>query len=530
MNTAGAYWSMMKYSKPVPAKKKKRKRPKPDRISVCCFGLLIVLSCPIFQVAEAQDSPDQTDVLRAYDGVVRNIARLRLKQADRQLDSLKTTDISNHPLHPFLRQYTEFFPAFLDEDPHYYKRLSERLNSRLDRMEETASGTTWKGYCQGEALLQAAVLDLKFQRYFRGLRHLRRAADLLREHADRYSNFRGYYKSLGLLHALAGTIPDNWRWGVRWVSGIEGNLQLGMREMKYAADSDGSTYLFHNEADAVYAFALYHLDNRPEASLNRLKRMELGPGESPLVLYLLSNLYLKEGQTDRAIALLDTSRFGEDTYSLHHLDLLMGKAKLYRGDEGAERYLERFVTASPGNTFIKEAYQKLSWAAFLDDRTEDFERYRQCILWYGEEESDEDLSALREVEQDHRLHKGLLRARLYFDGGYYRRARDILDTLSPDDLETEELKLEYLYRKARVLHASGELSQAMSLYLETIARGKDQPEYYACNAALQAGYIYEKAGRKHNAGKMYHLCLDLKPEVYRRSLHQKAEAGLARLE
>ena len=66
-------------------------------------------------------------------------------------------------------------------------------------------------------------------------------------------------------------------------------------------------------------------------------------------------------------------------------------------------------------------------------------------------------------------------------------------------------------------------------YAYIIRTGADDPRYYACNSAFQSGLIYEASGKFEAAENSFEQCLDIDPDDYQNSLHQKAKAGLHRL-
>jgi hypothetical protein len=66
-------------------------------------------------------------------------------------------------------------------------------------------------------------------------------------------------------------------------------------------------------------------------------------------------------------------------------------------------------------------------------------------------------------------------------------------------------------------------------YQTTIDQGKEASYYFACNAALQIGRIYESKKNLNKAKEFFNRCLSMKPDEYRNSLHQKAKAGLNRI-
>ncbi len=99
-----------------------------------------------------------------------------------------------------------------------------------------------------------------------------------------------------------------------------------------------------------------------------------------------------------------------------------------------------------------------------------------------------------------------------------------------DRLPLVEQKLEYAYRLARIYDEMGNDSAALRLYDATIKIGTNRPEYYAARAALQAGYIYEKAGDKQKARQFFQTCLDMEGHDYKNSLDQRAKSGMLRLD
>ncbi len=81
----------------------------------------------------------------------------------------------------------------------------------------------------------------------------------------------------------------------------------------------------------------------------------------------------------------------------------------------------------------------------------------------------------------------------------------------------------------RILHGLKRYSEAIASYQKSIALGKNAPFYFACNAALQTGMIYETLGKPEQAKEFFRLCLSMNPDDYRTSLHQAAKAGLSRI-
>ena len=93
--------------------------------------------------------------------------------------------------------------------------------------------------------------------------------------------------------------------------------------------------------------------------------------------------------------------------------------------------------------------------------------------------------------------------------------------MDPVTLEGEA-KVEYYYRKARILQEMNETRSAMKYFGHVIHLGKDYPEYYACNASLQLGILFHEVGNYERAAFFFEMCSDIEPQVYAVSLHQQA--------
>jgi tetratricopeptide (TPR) repeat protein len=150
------------------------------------------------------------------------------------------------------------------------------------------------------------------------------------------------------------------------------------------------------------------------------------------------------------------------------------------------------------------------------------------VMRYGDVSVDEDRQAMMEAESGILPNVALLKGRLLFDGGYYLEAEKIL--MDPNImLSTKRDSVEYNYRLGRVSHSSGKPETALTYYQRCIDQGQDLPNYFAANAALHTGLIYEELGDDEKAMEYYRLCLSMDFDEYRASILQKAKAGTNRV-
>jgi TPR repeat protein len=81
----------------------------------------------------------------------------------------------------------------------------------------------------------------------------------------------------------------------------------------------------------------------------------------------------------------------------------------------------------------------------------------------------------------------------------------------------------------RIQHKKENYQQAIYYYKMAMKNGADYTYYFAANAALNIGLIYEALENKDLAAYYFKACLKMRDHEYQRSIDQKAKAGLKRL-
>ncbi|MFK8103840.1 MAG: tetratricopeptide repeat protein [Saprospiraceae bacterium] len=455
---------------------------------------------------------------------------LRFEEARQKIRYVKFSDPDNLIVH-FIENYIDFFTVFITENERDFERLEQNKDYRIKMIKRGDKNSPYYNFLQAEIKLQWAVARLKFEEYFTAFSEISSAYKLLNRNQRKFPNFVANKKSLGILHALVGTIPDSYRWGVKLLGGMSGTIQQGQKEITEVLDyAQNNDFIFEEETMVMYAFLMLHLKNQSEAAWNVIRSDKLNPKKNPLACFALANLAMRTGRNDEAIKVLEQRPRGDNFFPFPYLDYKLGLAKLYRLDENADQYLLRFLSDFRGRHYIKEAYQKLAWYHLINGRDAKYQFYINQAGSKGNKVIDEDKNALKEAKKGHRSEASLLKARLLFDGGYYNRALRILQKRSPKSYYKKQDQLEYTYRLGRITHKLNQSDKAIPYYQQTINEGEEEKYFYACNAALQMGIIYEKAQQRDKAIKYYKACLSMKPDEYKNGLHQKAKAGLNRLD
>lgn len=457
------------------------------------------------------------------------IFSLRFSEARQELVNLRITEPQNLIAHS-LSNYMDCLSIFIGEQVESYEKLKQNKDLRLSAIRDGDRQSPYYLYTQADIHLQWAITRVKFEDYFQAVMEIKRAFGLLTRNEELFPAFMPNKKNLGLLHALIGTVPDQYRWGVRLL-GMSGTIAQGRAEieevLQYARQNE---FVFRDEAYVMYAYLLLHLENKGDEAWKMIEHSSIDARVNPLACFVKANVAMQTGRNDQAIEILVNKPQGPDYFPFPYLYFMEGVARLNRLEVGADRFLTRFLQETRGIHYIKEAYQKLAWYELIQGHPDRYLKYMEACKVHGASVIDEDLTALYEARLNRIPDRHLLVARILFDGGYYQKARKHLEEEIPENFEQPELQLEYLYRLGRVYHQLQMYSNALEYYDKVIDQGRYEGYYYACNAALMSGNLYEKQGEFDKAKEYFELALDIKPDEYRSSLHQKAKAGLNRIE
>ena len=454
---------------------------------------------------------------------------LRFVEARAALEAMQRNE-SDNLIAVYLENYLDFLTVFVNDEKSEYQRLAKNMEPRLDKIARGPSDSPWFLYTQAEIRLQWAITRSRYNDFLASMSDIKQAYALLEENQRRFPDFAANKKSLGVMHAMIGNVPEEYRWAVKALGGMEGSTEQGIRELEEAlAYAKKNDFVFEDETVVAYSFLQLYLNNRGSVAWNTLKSSKLKPKTNPLAAYAIATVAMRTGQNDEAIRLLQESPAGGQYAPFHYRNYMLGLAKLRRLDGDAHKALEAFVNNFKGENSIKEAYQKLAWYHLSNDNESGYRTYMNYAKLKGSANSEGDKSALREANSGEIPDQRLLRARLLFDGGYHQRGYELLKNNATDYATDRKKSLEYTYRLGRITHKLGKIQDAIRLYTQTVENGAKDPWYFACNAALQLGLLYEEKKDAANARAAFNRCLGMKPEEYAASLHAQAKAGLGRV-
>jgi len=197
-----------------------------------------------------------------------------------------------------------------------------------------------------------------------------------------------------------------------------------------------------------------------------------------LFTYMAANLGIHNKMSDYAERVLMNRNPSPEYLQTNAFDYQMAMVKLNKLDlKDAVLYLERFVNQFKGKTFIKDAYQKLSWSYYLQGNKPAAEAARKKLLERGSTDAEPDKKAQKDAKAGTYPNVILLKARLLSDGGYNGPALNTLKGYTKESFTKKQEQLELLYRLGRIYDDLHKDNDAIQYYNQAIERGKDENEY-----------------------------------------------------
>ncbi len=430
----------------------------------------------------------------------------------------------------FIENYEDFLHCAFNEDKEEFNKLYSNKDKRLTALSLGDTKSPYYLFTRAQVSLQWALVNLKFENYTSAFFDIRRAYLLLIDNQKLFPDFKANLISLGLLHALIGTVPDSYKWAAK-LMGFNGTVPQGKAELLEVIEyGNNNNFIFHNEARYMYIILQMIVLNDKQGAYKTVTHTSF-PTHYGDALSCFTKAYvaLKNFKNDEAIQFFTYNIFNNKTFVLYNYYML-GMCQLNKLNTAASYNLKYFSDHFKGVNYIKDARHRIAWCSLLNGSVPDYLNSLKLILERGNTLSDSDKSAQRVAEKKVIPHTGLLRVRLLMDGGYLKDALQALDAIDKDGLNKPEFKTEYDYRKGRIYHLQGNTTEAEKYYLISIENGKTLPLYYAANAAMELGTIYESEKKYQQAAQYYKISLDMPDSDFKNSIDVRSKAGLQRIQ
>jgi len=484
---------------------------------------LILLISLISNFSALANFDFNANCIKAYQAIF----ELRLNDAKSLIQSEKKKN-PNNGIIILLENYVDYFTILASENKADYERLKGLKAGRISALEKQDKNSPYYLFAQAEIHLQWGMLKSRFQEFLSSGLDVKRADNLLSTNAAKFPSFLPNKKSSGLIDVIFGSIPSNMRSFVS-TFGIKGNANTGIRTLESLVVSlPRSSYGFYKE-EVVFFLCYIETDLiHNKANYNKIMGLTASMDDTSLLKYYLQGyISAKNAHNDTAISYLLKRPKGSDYVNFPGINYHLGNAKLNRMDNDANIYLINYLKEYKGINYVKDAYLKLAYYYYLRGDKERYNTFIKQVKSQGSTFDEKDKQALKEAN-DSAPNIDLLKARLYFDGGYYSKALAEIADKTVGDFKIKRDQIEFYYRLGRIYDESGRDSDAVNNYQKAISSGSASSYYFAANAALSIGNIYSKTD-KARAASYYKQAIAMKNHEYENSIETKAKDGLKKI-
>ena len=460
--------------------------------------------------------------------IYESITSLRIPEARTLINQDKKANATNL-IYPLLESYADFYQLFLNENKDEYKQAYPDFEQRIELLEDGPKQSPYHLYSIALAHLHKSLIALRFNKNLEAGLDFRKAFLLFKENKKAYPNFSPNDVYLGLMTTVIGTIPKGYQWMANLL-GMSGKITEGNAlVLKYILSKDAYSNQCRNEALFVYPYLVVNFEGNKKKTFDFIEKTDYDFTNNHLHAYMATNLYLNNQQAQKALQIASDINPANTYLDLPFWQLEIGYAYLNELKlDAAKNALQQYINRFKGQFYVKDAYEKLSWIAYIQGDQAKANSYRSSVVSKGNEVTDADKQALQNAKKGTWPHPILLRARLLSDGGYQQQALSVLAGKTSKDFDKDTDKTEFAYRLGRIYDLAGQPDQAIPFYTSAIEKGTNQPEYFAARAALQIGLIYEQKNNPTLAITFFNTCLEMKNHAFKNSLDQKAKTGIQR--
>ena len=463
--------------------------------------------------------------LKAYSDII----SLRMDQGHKWLELEKKENPQNYfPV--YLENLLDFLQVFISEEKALYEQMKNKKSERIAQLEKLPDSNPYKNYLLSNMRLQWAMAGTKFGDYFSTAMDIRRAYLGIVDNVERFPDFKPQYATLGVLHIIIGMVPEKYHWILSLIS-LQGSVAQGTEELyEVLALTDKDETVAYLKPEILFYLGFTEMN----LSLDQQKKRELMQALKPYVQtnlllgFLRANMLMRSADNDSAAILLTNLIDKKGYMPFYYLYYLKGETGLRSLNTDSKKDFQFFIDRFGGVNYLKDARRKIAWCWLLEGDTVQYKKQLAMVNSLGDDFVGVDKEAQKESDLKKIPNVALLKARLLFDGGYYQKALAVLGAMDTTRLSAEE-KLERTYRMGRLYQELLDFPKAKEFFEKTIEKGSASKRYFAGNAALQLGLIYEEKGNWEQAKRYYLRCMELDFDEYETSIKEKAKQGIERI-
>ncbi len=439
----------------------------------------------------------------------------------------------------YLEVYSLFLKYATTEKEVLINDFNDKLEVAVTKIKDEDMQEPFRLYMLADMYLESALINAIEGNYFSAVFLFKKSYSTINENIKLFPNFAPNNKTVGLLNVIIGSIPQSYNWALTLLN-ISGDIDKGLSNIETALKSSINNKEYKHlfvENLLLYTFMSDSYSKNKESNIllkNIINNEKIIYNNKNNLLFIFAKASYHQNMKENNEVIKSLQILHDKTVFVNsnfcYLNYMMGQSLLFKLNNRAIYYFESYIKNYKGKNYIASAKQKIAWSKLIVGDNAGYLKTKKRINTEEDEITDSDKQAIKEAKSNDIPNVYLLKARLYFDGGYYHKADSIITKGNKlNSYISERNKIEYIYRLGRINDEWGNNIKAEHYYKKTIDKAKDLKYFYAAKSALKLGNLYENEGDNDKALEMYNLILDLDFDEYQNGITQKAKAGINRI-
>ena len=451
---------------------------------------------------------------------------LKLDQARKLLASEIKSNPENYYAY-YLDQTCDLFGLLINSSDAKYDAFVKNFDKKRDIMDGKDESSPYYLSCYSEMELQVAVLSIMRGAQWSGLKKGYSAYKKLYRNLDKFPEFKPNRMLDGFFNVGISNIPPFVKWAIS-VFGVTVDMDYGFKVLheNYLAQKNIKGI---NAETALYIILAAKINKTPEMVYEFTQSLDPDISRTFIHTYFRANIAYRTGRNEEALEILKQIDHNENDFSDIIYSYLMGKILLRKLDPKAGYYLARYLNHLEKKEYLKEMNYNLALFNLINGNRQKYLTYCGIVKEKGMDLNERDREALYDVRLDYPPDVNLVKARLSLDGGYLDEFNNAMKSFEENHEEILAYEIEYHLLKARYQALRKIKLVAISEFKKVIELGEDKNYYFASEAALSLGNIYENMGRISLAKEYYEKSLKLYKNDYYEYIEDKARKALNRL-
>ncbi len=427
----------------------------------------------------------------------------------------------------YLDQTCDVFKLIINSNDKDYKVFLENYEKKRKIMDGKDETSPYYLSCSSEMALQVAVFNVMHGSQFAGIKKGYTAYKDLYSNLKKFPQFRPNRKLDGFFNVAIANLPPFVKWAVS-AFGVKVDINYGF-QLLFENYQMQKNIPGINAESALYIILAAKINKTPEMLYDFTKTLDTSIARTFVHQYFKANVAYWCGKNEEAIRTLQQSGHNNSEIADIIYSYMMGKMLLRKGDPNAEFYLKKYLSHLEKKEYLKEINYSLALFYLLDGDRENYNKYCEIVRIKGMDLNERDREALYDANLDYPPEINLVKARLSLDGGYLAAFLQAMNAFESSHAKISAYELEWHFLKGRHAALTGNNNLAVAEFRKVIELGENQHYYFACEAALRLGEIYQKLGMKSKAGEYYKKSHKLYKKDYYEYLEDKATKAMSSL-